>query len=58
MSILICSLFEDALGEMELKLMIELLKNLTNNLGYVILIAFFVSRIGLRKSEKEELRNN
>lgn len=46
MSILICSLFEDALGEMELKLMIELLKNLTNNLGYVILIAFFVSRIG------------
>jgi two-component system LytT family sensor kinase len=34
------------LGERELTLMIELLKNLTNNLGYVILIAFFVSRIG------------
>jgi len=26
--------------------MIELLKSLTNNLGYVILVAFFVSRIG------------
>ena len=26
--------------------MIELLKSLTNNLGYIILIAFFVSRIG------------
>jgi len=31
---------------MELKSMIELLRSLTNNLGYVILIAFFVSRIG------------
>lgn len=30
--------------------MIELLKSLTNNLGYVILIAFFVSRIGSFKS--------
>lgn len=26
--------------------MVELLRNLTNNLGYVILIAFFVSRLG------------
>jgi len=31
---------------MELILMVELLRNLTNNLGYVILIAFFVSRLG------------
>ena len=31
---------------MELICMIELLRSLTNNLGYVILIAFFVSRIG------------
>lgn len=31
---------------MGLTLMIELLRSLTNNLGYVILIAFFVSRIG------------
>jgi len=31
---------------MELISMIELLRSLTNNLGYVILIAFFVSRIG------------
>ncbi|MBZ9633890.1 sensor histidine kinase [Clostridium sp. FP1] len=30
--------------------MIELLRSLTNNLGYVILIAFFVSRIGSFKS--------
>jgi two-component system LytT family sensor kinase len=37
---------KNTLGEMELKLMIELLRSLTNNLGYVILIAFFVSRIG------------
>lgn len=41
-----CFLFENAYGEMELILMIELLRSLTNNLGYVILIAFFVSRIG------------
>ena len=26
--------------------MVELLRNLTNNLGYIILIAFFVSRLG------------
>ncbi len=30
--------------------MIELLKSLTNNLGYVILIAFFISRIGSFKN--------
>ena len=30
--------------------MIELIRNLTNNLGYVILIAFFVSRIGSFKN--------
>lgn len=35
-----------AFSEMELILMVELLRNLTNNLGYVILIAFFVSRLG------------
>jgi two-component system LytT family sensor kinase len=35
---------------MEIILMIELLRNLTNNLGYVILIAFFVSRIGTFKN--------
>jgi two-component system LytT family sensor kinase len=39
-------LCESALGEMELRCMIELLRSLTNNLAYVILIAFFVSRIG------------
>lgn len=33
-------------SEMELILMVELLRNLTNNLGYVILIAFIVSRLG------------
>ncbi|MCB2289741.1 sensor histidine kinase [Clostridium sp. CS001] len=39
--------------------MIELLKNLTNNLGYVILIAFFVSRIGSFKKivQKDKFRN-
>lgn len=37
---------EPFLGEMGLRCMIELLRSLTNNLGYVILIAFFVSRIG------------
>lgn len=26
--------------------MVELLRNLTNNLGYIILIAFFVPRLG------------
>ncbi len=35
-----------AFSEMELILMVELLRNLTNNLGYIILIAFFVSRVG------------
>jgi len=35
-----------AFSEMELILMVELLRNLTNNLGYIILIAFFVSRLG------------
>lgn len=30
--------------------MIELLRNLTNNLAYVILIAFFVSRTGSFKN--------
>jgi two-component system LytT family sensor kinase len=37
---------KDAFSEMELILMVELLRNLTNNLGYIILIAFFVSRLG------------
>ncbi|MBW9149850.1 sensor histidine kinase [Clostridium sp. CM028] len=38
--------------------MIELLRNLTNNLGYVILIAFFVSRIGSFKRivQKDEFK--
>lgn len=38
--------------------MIELLRNLTNNLGYVILIAFFVSRIGSFKNivQKDKFR--
>ena len=38
--------------------MIELLKSLTNNLGYVILIAFFVSRIGSFKKivQKDRFR--
>ena len=37
---------KDGFSEMELILMVELLRNLTNNLGYIILIAFFVSRLG------------
>lgn len=38
--------------------MIELLRSLTNNLGYVILIAFFVSRIGSFKNivQKDEFK--
>jgi two-component system LytT family sensor kinase len=38
--------------------MIELLRSLTNNLGYVILIAFFVSRIGSFKNivQKDKFR--
>ncbi|MGH4120488.1 LytS/YhcK type 5TM receptor domain-containing protein [Clostridium sp.] len=38
--------------------MIELLRNLTNNLGYVILIAFFVSKIGGFKNivQKDKFR--
>ncbi len=38
--------------------MIELIRNLTNNLGYVILIAFFVSRIGSFKNiaQKDKFR--
>ncbi|MBZ9686205.1 histidine kinase [Clostridium estertheticum] len=39
--------------------MIELLRSLTNNLGYVILIAFFVSRIGSFKNivQKDKFKN-
>jgi len=49
---------EPFLGEMGLTLMIELLRSLTNNLGYVILIAFFVSRIGSFKKivQKDKFR--
>jgi len=38
--------------------MIELLRSLTNNLGYIILIAFFVSRIGSFKNivQKDEFK--
>lgn len=38
--------------------MIELLKNLTNNLGYVVLIAFFISRLSIFKKiiQKDKFR--
>ena len=48
-----------AFSEMELILMVELLRNLTNNLGYIILIAFFVSRLGSFKKivQKDKFKN-
>lgn len=43
-----------------MKKLIELLKNLTNNLGYVVLIAFFISRLSLFKKiiQKDRFNNN